>query len=216
MPNLPNRILFDVAALSVHADIAAQLLDVDPSNKARNVAPDRMIAEHAVLHLVERRRLAPALIENAVERADHAGAIGAVLAMQKHGRVPASAAQVLQRGDHILAVNVPRVDANAHELEVEPVRQGLIGIEGAQADHAAHAMRGAEPLEAGGVRLRTAEDVLFHLMQVGRALERQRHRPFLGPRGFLRERFAEGQAHHSGYDRATRRHTTYSLTGWPA
>src|SRR2546430_12872051 len=150
MSNLPERICLMclAAALSGHSDIAAQLLDIDASDEARNVAPDRMIAEHPVLHLVERCSLAPALIENAVERADHAGAIGAVLAMQKHGRVPTGAAQVLQRRDHILAIYVPGVDANAHELEVEPPRQCLIGIEGAQAEHGSHAMRGAEPPEA--------------------------------------------------------------------
>src|SRR5207249_10141047 len=53
----------------------------------------------------------------------------------------------LFRSDHIPALDIPGVDANAHELEVEAARQGLIGIERAQADHRAHAMRRARSEE---------------------------------------------------------------------
>src|SRR5258705_7643215 len=122
MSKLPECIclMCFAAALSGHADIAAQLLDIDASDEARNVAPDRMIAEHAVLHLVEHGVFAPALIENTVERRDHAGAVGAVLAMQQHSRVAARTAQVLQRGDDVLALDVPGVEANPLELECEP------------------------------------------------------------------------------------------------
>src|SRR5215813_13017078 len=67
-------------------DLTAQLLHVHAPDQARNVAPDRVVAEIAVQHLVEGVFLVPALVENAIERGDEASAVGAMLAVQQDGR----------------------------------------------------------------------------------------------------------------------------------
>src|SRR5262249_19799530 len=101
-------------------DLTAQLLHVHAPNQARNVAPDRVVSEIAVQHFVEGVFLAPALVENAIERADEASAVGAMLAVQQDRRLARGDTHGSQRRNHASALDIPGVDRKACEPQIKP------------------------------------------------------------------------------------------------
>src|SRR6185503_19866344 len=72
-----------LAAASWRRHLPAQPRHIHLADIAWNIAPDRMEAELAVAHFVERVTLAPALVHHAMERRDQTGAVGAMLTMQE-------------------------------------------------------------------------------------------------------------------------------------
>src|SRR5262249_60393751 len=104
-------------------DLTAQLLHVHTPDQARNVAPDRVVAEIAVQHLVEGVFLVPALVENAIERGDEASAVGAMLAVQQDGRFARGDPHGPQRRNDSGAPDIPGVDRKPPELQIKPARK---------------------------------------------------------------------------------------------
>jgi len=160
LPSNRSAILGPRSGTSRNADLAPQPLHVHAPDISWDVAPDGVIAKLAVLHFVERGVLAPALIEDAIERRDQASAVGAVLAMQQHRPLPPSPAQGLQRTDDILSLDMPGVNGEAYQPQIEPARERPVRVIGAQADHRAQAVLRREVLEALGIGLRAAKEIV--------------------------------------------------------
>src|SRR5215472_16216703 len=118
--------------------------------------------------------------------------------MQPYRPLPPCPAQSLQRTDAILSLDMPSVNREAYQPQIEPARERLIRVIGAQADHCAQAVLRRKVLEALGIGLRAAKEIVVDKVQVRHTSDRDRLRPSRrrGARrglGLLRHRIKHGE-----------------------